>query len=108
MCAHTRDRRSIVDSSSSSPPSCTTHHRSIVRLQLASGPGHASIPFTRMVAMLNAYADVRICFMRCAPAGASRQRLGHTVTAVFGPRPPSPAVCNSEVSAVSTDCVITT
>ena len=58
--------------------------------------------------MLNAYADVRICFMRCAPAGASRQRLGHTVTAVFGPRPPSPAVCNSEVSAVSTDCVITT
>mmetsp|Transcript_8572 Transcript_8572/g.20248 ORF Transcript_8572/g.20248 Transcript_8572/m.20248 type:complete len:350 (+) Transcript_8572:316-1365(+) len=105
---HVRCLRRMIESSSSRPPSCTTHHTSMACVSSVWLSGHAYAPLTRISAMLNARADTRICFIRSAPSRLSRHRSGHAAMAVFGPSPPSPAVCSSESSAVSTCSVITT
>mmetsp|Transcript_29807 Transcript_29807/g.50924 ORF Transcript_29807/g.50924 Transcript_29807/m.50924 type:complete len:406 (-) Transcript_29807:986-2203(-) len=109
---HLRCLRRMTESSSSSPPSCTTHQMS-TGLRCTSGLGRifvcqASCPLIRMRAMLNAWADVRIRIIRSAPAILSFHDVGQAVITVFGPRPPSPAVCSSESSAVDVSRVITT
>mmetsp|Transcript_3522 Transcript_3522/g.8935 ORF Transcript_3522/g.8935 Transcript_3522/m.8935 type:complete len:276 (+) Transcript_3522:1007-1834(+) len=98
----TRLLRRMVESSSCSPPSCTTHHTSTNPDRRSVGSGTFSAPLRTMSARLYACTSLKSLLIRAECASFISSCVDQFTITVLGASPPSPAVWMSDVKPWST------
>mmetsp|Transcript_37110 Transcript_37110/g.102422 ORF Transcript_37110/g.102422 Transcript_37110/m.102422 type:complete len:217 (+) Transcript_37110:1001-1651(+) len=106
--AHTLDLRRMVDRSSCSPPSWTTHQMSMYWSRRASGLGTWCAPLSTIRARLYEFTSLKSLTIRRARASSTRLRVVQLTQTVLGARPPRPAVWMRDVRPWSTSGVMIT